>query len=394
MTKTVTLRHDGNYRWNQILRSVYRIDQIRQFFGFLPKNMVDALVERYKLDRYAKNIYFWSFLGLIIFTNIEGKKMTLHEAQSMTKNARAKMFTGIEPVALSSLSDYINKLNTEALAELIRIILEEFKNQLGKKEKSLLRIFDTTWNMVTRKQFPQAVHSGGGEKNTIRMGLRVEGETLFPDLVLSHWDSTSDNDVFEKLLNLVENAYLTYIFDQGFTKLAVLLEIDRSGNYFITRMFPSYSYQVLKELPIVEKKGSLEILADQEVLVGADGNPGQGIFRRIEARTKGGMLLVFLTDRWDLESWAVCDTYKLRWRIEVIFRWLKQYLGLNHFIAHSLNGVLAQMLLLVLTYLLLLLFHRAFKGNAEFSLIETIRTLHNITDEIPLEEPPPLIGNW
>ena len=54
----------------------------------------------------------------------------------MTKNARAKMFTGIESVALSSLSDYINKRNTEALAELIRIILEEFKNQLGKKEKS------------------------------------------------------------------------------------------------------------------------------------------------------------------------------------------------------------------------------------------------------------------
>ena len=60
--------------------SVYGIDQIRQFFGFLPKNMVDALVERYKLDKYAKNIYFWSFIGLIIFTHIEGKNMTLHEA--------------------------------------------------------------------------------------------------------------------------------------------------------------------------------------------------------------------------------------------------------------------------------------------------------------------------
>lgn len=83
--------------------------------------------------------------------------------------------------------------------------------------------------------------------------------------------------------------------------------------------------------------------------MGADGNPGQGVFRRIEARTREGKELVFLTDRWDLESWEVCETYKLRWQIEVIFRWFKQYFNLNHFIVHSMNGVLAQMLLIVLT---------------------------------------------
>jgi len=228
------------------------------------------------------------------------------------------------------------------------------------------------------------------EETPSEWGLRVGDEVLFPDLALVHWESTSDNDIFENLLDLKKNAQITYIYDQGFTKLPTFLDIDTSGNYFITRMFPSYSYQVLKNRLIIEKKDSLEILADQEVLVGADDNPGQGVFRRIEARTREeGKELVFLTNRWDLESWEVCDTYKLRWRIEVIFRWFKQYFNLNHFIVHSMNGVLAQMLLIVFTYLLLLLFHRALNGPQKFSFIETERMLRNLVDGAISGEPPP-----
>ncbi|MBS7278651.1 MAG: IS4 family transposase [Candidatus Freyarchaeota archaeon] len=321
----------------------------------------------------------------------QGKKVTLRELQSMTKNRSAKMLTGMETVALSSLSDYINNLDTEALAELIKTLVEKYGKLLTGREKKLFRIFDTTWMTVTRKQFPQAVPSGGGGRNAIRMGLRVGGESLFPDLVLVHCESTSDNDIFKNLLKLVRNAQITYIFDQGFTKLSDFLDIDASGNYFITRMFPCYSYQVLKNQPIVEKKGSLKILADQEVLVGSNDNPGQGIFRRVEARTREGKELVFLTNRWDLESWEVCDTYKLRWQIEVIFRWFKQYLNLNHFIAHSINGVLAQMLLIALTHLLLLIFHRALNGSKKFSFIESERTLRNLIDEAIAGEPPPAV---
>jgi len=383
-------RDSHNHRWCELLRSVYRMDKLCQFFGFLPKNVIDAHAEQYHLDRYAKKIYFRHFIELAALTLIGEKKVTLRELQSTTKNRRAKRFTGMEPVALSSLSDYINSLDTEALAKLIKTLVEKFGNLLTRREKKPFRIFDTTWMTVTREQFPQAVHSGGGGRNAIRMGLRVGDEVLFPDLALVHWESTSDNDIFENLLDLKKNAQITYIYDQGFTKLPTFLDIDTSGNYFITRMFPSYSYQVLKNRLIIEKKDSLEILADQEVLVGADDNPGQGVFRRIEARTREeGKELVFLTNRWDLESWEVCDTYKLRWRIEVIFRWFKQYFNLNHFIVHSMNGVLAQMLLIVFTYLLLLLFHRALNGPQKFSFIETERMLRNLVDGAISGEPPP-----
>lgn len=57
-------RDSHNHRWCELLRSVYRMDKLCQFFGFLPKNVIDAHAEQYHLDRYAKKIYFRHFIEL------------------------------------------------------------------------------------------------------------------------------------------------------------------------------------------------------------------------------------------------------------------------------------------------------------------------------------------
>jgi hypothetical protein len=99
------------------------MDKLCQFFGFLPKKVIDAHAEQHHLDKYAKKIYFRPFIGLVALTLV-GEKLTLRELQSMTKNKNAKSFDSIEPVALSSLSNYINRLDTEALAQLIKTLVE------------------------------------------------------------------------------------------------------------------------------------------------------------------------------------------------------------------------------------------------------------------------------
>ncbi len=67
-------RTSHNHRWCKLLRSVYRMDGLCQFFGFFPKNVVDAHAEQYHLDRYAKKIHFRPFIELAIFTFIGEKR--------------------------------------------------------------------------------------------------------------------------------------------------------------------------------------------------------------------------------------------------------------------------------------------------------------------------------
>lgn len=110
--KAVTLCPSGSYNhWgSRFLCPAYRVDNLRQFFRFLPKKVIDAHVEQYHLDKYAKKIYFRPFMGFVILTLTREKKGTLRKLQSMTKNKIVKVLTGMEQVSLSRLSAYINSL--------------------------------------------------------------------------------------------------------------------------------------------------------------------------------------------------------------------------------------------------------------------------------------------
>jgi hypothetical protein len=78
--------------------------------------------------------------------------------------------------------------------------------------------------------------------------------------------------------------------------------------------------------------------------------PVQGTDRR-----GASVLLTLITDRLDLEAELVAEAYRLRWTIELFFRWLKCVLGVRHFVAEHPNGVLLQMDAALIVSLLIVL---------------------------------------
>ena len=52
----------------------------------------------------------------------------------------------------------------------------------------------------------------------------------------------------------------------------------------------------------------------------------------------------------------IADTYKARWQIELLFKWLKQHLQLKRFLGRSVNAVKLQILCAMIAYLLLKLY--------------------------------------
>ena len=62
------------------------------------------------------------------------------------------------------------------------------------------------------------------------------------------------------------------------------------------------------------------------------------------------------TDRFDLTAEEVALVYKLRWDVEIFFGWWKQHLKVYHLIARSAQGLMAQILGGLITYLLLAIY--------------------------------------
>jgi len=78
----------------------------------------------------------------------------------------------------------------------------------------------------------------------------------------------------------------------------------------------------------------------------------------------GGILLrvvwfngfAYLTNLMDVPAWFVVRVYEERWRVEVLFRRLKSYFGIDHLFSRSVNGFLVQVFVTLIVYLLVLLF--------------------------------------
>lgn len=51
---------------------------------------------------------------------------------------------------------------------------------------------------------------------------------------------------------------------------------------------------------------------------------------------------MFLTNLMTLPTITICELYRLRWQVEVFFKWIKQHLRIKRFFGTSENAVKTQ----------------------------------------------------
>lgn len=66
-----------------------------------------------------------------------------------------------------------------------------------------------------------------------------------------------------------------------------------------------------------------------------------------------GKRLVFLTNHMTLPAATICALYNQRWRVELIFKWIKQHLRIKRFVGTTENAVKTQIGCAVATYVLI-----------------------------------------
>src|SRR5438876_1019475 len=108
--------------------------------------------------------------------------------------------------------------------------------------------------------------------------------------------------------------------------------------------------------------------------------------RRVSYRDpEDGRVLVFLTNNFDLPALAIAHLYKLRWRVELFFKWIKQNLRIKHFFGTSDNAVKTQVWIAVCVYVLIAILRKEL--GLELSLSQMLQVLSvNVFEQVPLVE--------
>jgi IS4 transposase len=68
--------------------------------------------------------------------------------------------------------------------------------------------------------------------------------------------------------------------------------------------------------------------------------------------------LIFLTNNLEIPSITVARLYKMRWQIELFFRWIKGHLRIKHYFGTSTNAVKSQIWISVALYLMVAILHK------------------------------------
>jgi IS4 transposase len=95
--------------------------------------------------------------------------------------------------------------------------------------------------------------------------------------------------------------------------------------------------------------------------------------------------LVFLTNNFDLPALVIAQLYKLRWCVELFFKWIKQNLRIKHFFGTSDNAVKTQVWIAVSVYVLVAILRKEL--GLELSLSQMLQVLSvNVFEQVPLVE--------
>ncbi|MCC7106225.1 MAG: IS4 family transposase [Chloroflexi bacterium] len=201
-----------------------------------------------------------------------------------------------------------------------------------------------------------------------------------------------------------------YVKDRGYACFRLFQGIIDIGSHLVCRIRDNSVYQVVEERTLTDETRAAGILGDQIVWLGCDGKRGElkqplRVIRlactphRKRGKTgrggpEQGECLLVATDLLDLSAEVIALIYRLRWTVELFFRFFKHILGCRHLLSHRANGIRIQVYLAIIVCTLIALWTGKkptlrtlemirfyFIGWAETDELEThIAELQNLND--------------
>src|SRR6202051_84338 len=90
----------------------------------------------------------------------------------------------------------------------------------------------------------------------------------------------------------------------------------------------------------------------------------------------------FLTNHLLLPALTICQLYKMRWQVELFFKWIKQHLRIKRFYGNSTNAVKTQVWIAVCVYVLVAILKK------ELQLPQSLHSILQILSVSTLEKVP------
>ncbi len=355
-----------------------------QVLDCLPNWHFRRCVHRYQGDKYTRTFSCMDQFICMAFAQLSYRE-SLRDIEATLRALGSKLYRmGLRgKVSRSTLADANERRDWRIYADLAQPLIRRAR-ALYAEEKLAVDLdatayaLDTTAIDLSLSLFPWAKFTR--QYGSLRLHTQMDLRGRIPTFI-SITDGKSQDKRLLDILPLEAGAF--YIMDRGYVDYGRMHRIHRAGAFFLLRASKNTSTHRVYSRPVDKRLG---LRADQTVrfVDRASLKRYPDHLRRInytdpESKTR----FVWLTNNFDLPSETLPELYRLRWSIEVFFKWIKQNLRIKAFYGTSANAVKTQVWISITVYLLVAILKKDL--NLDHSLMTILQILSvTLFEESPI----------
>ena len=356
---------------------------LSQVLDLVDRKMLFRLVERYDAESRIRHFGCRQQLICMAFAQLTWREGLRDIATCLNAKSETLYHLGFrEPVAKSTLADANEQRDWRLWEDLAKILMRKARplyagEDLGLELANTVYALDSTTIDLSLTLFPWADFRR--TKAGIKMHTQIDLRGPIPTCI--YISNARQHDV-RWLDDLFFEPGAFYVMDRGYMDFKRLNLIARAGAFFVTRAKDNLRFSRQRSLPVDYPSGLRSDQIGKPTLAKAR-EAFPDLLRKVryfDEETQRD--LIFLTNHLAIPALTVTQIYRLRWRIELFFRWIKSHLRIKHYYGTTPNAVKTQIWIAVSVYLMVAIIHK------ELSLPGTLHRTLQLLSVHPFEKMP------
>jgi hypothetical protein len=338
----------------------------KDLLQLIPEDKLRILAVETQVDHHAKKLDGLVMFQLILFSFLNRKRVSLRAMEEFLRSSSFRHLSNRPEIdaKYNSLSERISLINAEYFEKIFYCVYDVFSKYLD--EKSLIHRYDSTMVAVSSKLFNWGMRVGPKsktDKKQLKFTMGMHG-SLPSHLQLFSNQTALAEDVALKdaIVKDTKNRNQVVVFDRGLKRKDSFEEFSNDQVLFVTRTFANIRYNLVRKNTIENKAkdSTVTIVEDLSIQLKYDHKrDNRNTYRLLKATIdKTGEEILFLTNIDKVGAYEIAAIYKSRWQIEILFKFLKQELNIEHLVSRNQNGVKVMMYMSLITAILIIAFKK------------------------------------
>ena len=314
-----------------------------ELISHLPHKEFQKCVARYDDDSQSRTFSHWDQYLTMAFAQLTYRE-SLRDIEACLRSVTGKLYhLGIRSkVARTTLADANESRDWRIFADFAQVLIRIARplyaaDPIGVDLDHSVYALDSTTIDLCLSLFPWAKFRR--HKGAVKMHTLLDLHGNIPTFISITSGKVHDVRILDEI---APEAGAFYVMDRGYVDFERLYVFTLSSAFFVVRTKSNVILQRRYSHPVDRTTG---VRSDHTVILTAFGSASvyPDTLRRVsylDVDTR--KQFKFLTNNFTLPAVTIAQIYKLRWQVELFFKWIKQHLRIKAFYGTSENAVKTQ----------------------------------------------------